>query len=382
MPWQPTPPQALLQTSIGPGQRLTNGWKLKRNYRSAAIILSLGPLTSASVDRMAGISGGIESLKPIQLVDHITTLYGTPTEADVALLEDIQASLQNFTNFRDPVNAIVMNIHTLDYFGQCQPEGTKIKWLELTLQAHPQLTSSIFLWKTANTNIKTRQLSSLIAYLFKQYGSLKPEPNPRGVRVLSGQRQKNHRKWDRGLNRDQSHRPEENRERGLSPRRQKRRRSRTLIPPGGGRTAASAEITSRDSVSQVGSTTGTAFSTRSTSLYDNPRAVSRSTGYSRSTSAGSRARSSAAAAPIILSEAEITPHHKYCYIHGHNRTHWGTACRDMAVAPDIYQNAIGAKKHSHTDPSGETHVQPLKGAAKSIQISGSFSSWPERPEQH
>jgi hypothetical protein len=125
----------------------------------------------------------------------------------------------------------------------------------------------------------------------------------------------------------------------------------------------------------------TAFSTRPTSLY-NPRAVSRSTGSSRSTSAGSRARSSAAGAPITLSKAEITPHHKYCYIHGHNLTHWGTACWDMAVAPEVYQNAIGAKKPSHTDPPGETHVQPLKGVAKPIQISGSFRSWPERPEQH
>jgi hypothetical protein len=126
---------------------------------SASIILSLGPLTAASVDRMAGISGGIGSLKPTQLVDQITILYGTPTEADVALLEeDIQAPLQNFTNFRDHVNPIVMNIHTLDSIGQCQPEGTKIKWLELTLQAHPQFTSSIFLWKTVNPDIKTRQL--------------------------------------------------------------------------------------------------------------------------------------------------------------------------------------------------------------------------------
>ncbi len=147
-----------------------------------------------------------------------------------------------------------MNIHTLDSIGQCQPEGTKIKWLELTLQVHPKLTSSIFLWKTANPDIKTRQLSSLIAYLFEQYGNLKPEPDPRGGHALSGQRQKNPRKRDRGLNRD--HRAEENRERGRPPRRQKRRRSCTLTPPGGGRTAASAEITSRDSVSQVGSTTG------------------------------------------------------------------------------------------------------------------------------
>jgi hypothetical protein len=114
---------------------------------SAAIILSLGPLTAASVDRMAGISGGIGSLKkPIQLVDHITTLYGTATEADVTLLEeDIQGPLQNFSNFHDHVNLIVMNIHTLNSIGQCQPEGTKIKWLELTLQDHPQFTSSIYL---------------------------------------------------------------------------------------------------------------------------------------------------------------------------------------------------------------------------------------------
>jgi hypothetical protein len=100
-------------------------------------------------------------------------------------------------------------------------------------------------------------------------------PIPRWIyRTLSGQRQKNPRKQDRGLNRDHCA-DEENRELRRPPRRQKRRRSRTLTPPGGGRTAsASAKITPRDSVSQVGSTTGTAFSTRPTSLYDNSRAVS------------------------------------------------------------------------------------------------------------
>jgi hypothetical protein len=213
-----------------------------------------------------------------------------------------------------------MHTHTLHSIGQCRPEGTKIKWLEITLESHPQFTSSIFLWKTAKPDIKTRKLFSLIAYLFEQYGKLK---------------------------------------------------ARTRY--------------SRDFVSQVGSTTGTAFSTPK-SFYDDPT-PERS--HARPVPRNPRQQVLVLAPQLLplpsrfcLKLKSRPPHHKYCYIHGHNLSHWDTACRDMTIAPEVYQTAIGAKKPSHTDPPGETHVQALKGAAKPIQISESCRSWPERPERN
>jgi hypothetical protein len=85
------PPSAVANNAVDNFNRawLTFDKKMEAETKlSAAIILSLGSLTSASVDRMAGISGGIGFLKPVDLVDHIyiTTLYCTPTKADVALL--------------------------------------------------------------------------------------------------------------------------------------------------------------------------------------------------------------------------------------------------------------------------------------------------------
>jgi hypothetical protein len=145
-----------------------------------AMINSVGPLNLATIDRLSG-HAGVVSLTCRELINHITTIFGTVRPSDVFYIEaSIKEELSAFADFRDFISRNSLNYDILQKVPHQIGNISKIQWLETSLERYPQFDIPIHTWKSTNTDVATRTYEDLVQYLMAQYFSLSADSQPRG----------------------------------------------------------------------------------------------------------------------------------------------------------------------------------------------------------